>query len=208
MLYPRNLSGLLLAAFLTGSLLVGCITKDTPATRFYVLSPMETAPGTIGANGSDELSLELVSVRLPPYLERPQLVTRVGGNRLQLLEFEQWGGNLRKNLTRVLARNLSQLLNTADISIAPRRPPMPPDVRIEVEIMQFERMPDQYVHLIAQWRLLGARGHAALATRVTQLKSDAAIDSARFEDTVSAMSNLVGQLSMAMATEIRNLLPR
>ena len=56
-----------------------------------------------------DVAVVVASVRLPQYLERPQIVTRSGDNRLQLAEFDQWGGNLYQDMTRVLAQNLARL---------------------------------------------------------------------------------------------------
>ena len=203
MLQSQHFLVLVLFTILGVPMLTGCLSKEAPETRFFVLSPIEVAQNAAAQSSADALSLELASVRLPPYLERPQLVIRVGGNQLKLLEFEQWGGNLSKNLARVVAHNLSRLLGTTNISIAPQRAPLPADARIEIEIMQFERLPDQHVHLIAHWRLLGARGQPALATRLTRLRSENATTSDQIEGTVAAMSELVGELSMLIADQIR-----
>ena len=73
----------------------------------------------------------VAAVRLPEYLERPQLVTRSGDNRLQLEEFHQWGGNLGKDLTRVMAENLSLLLGSDAVVAAPHTQRTRPDYRVE-----------------------------------------------------------------------------
>jgi len=76
--------------------LTGCIGGSSPAIKFYVLNP-------VNAQSQDDseaspLHIEITAVRLPQYLERPQIVTRTGDNRLLLSEFNQWGGNLRKDM--------------------------------------------------------------------------------------------------------------
>ena len=90
--------------------------------RFYLVTPLEGAQAAAPAPGP---GVVVAAVRLPKYLERPQLVTRSGDNRLQLEEFHQWGGNLGKDLTRVLAENLSRLLGSDAVVAAPHtlRPP-------------------------------------------------------------------------------------
>ena len=49
-------------------------------------------------------------VAIPDYLDRPQILTRSGPSELQLAEFERWAGSLEKDVSRVLAENLSTLL--------------------------------------------------------------------------------------------------
>ena len=184
-----------------GSFLCSC--KTTPPNRFYVLNPLDSGV-TIRSKTDHKgpLSVEVVSLRLPRYLERPQIVIRNSGNQLELEEFHQWGGSLRKNMIRVLAINLSQLLATPDIAISPYRPPIPPDFRVELEVLQFERDSRGQVRLTAQWRLSRGSDRKLLKTRITDLESPAVKTGLDFEHTVSAMSILFGELSQIISREI------
>jgi uncharacterized lipoprotein YmbA len=184
-----------LALVLAGSLLGGC-SSSTRATRFYVLNPLDPGPALVsGTDHSEALSVEVAALHLPQYLERPQIVTRSSENRLELAEFHQWGGNLRKNMMRVLAKNLSQLLDTPHIAISPYRPRVSPHFRVELEVMRFERDPDGQVRLSTQWRLSDGRDGRSLITQMTDLVSPKIARGSDMGETVSAMSGLVGELS-------------
>ncbi len=188
---------------LVAGLLSGCITTDTPNTRFYVLNPLEPDAGQVVGDGEKgTLAVEVASLRLPQYLERPQIVTRSGKNRLELAEYHQWGGNIRKNMVRVMAKNLSQILATPNIAISPHRPSTPPDYRVELEVMQFERDPDDRVRLTAQWRITGGKGRLDLVTRITDLSSPVVQPAQDLDATVSAMSQLFGELSRIIGQAI------
>ena len=188
---------------LSASFLVGCMGKPTPATRFYVLSPLEADVTLVNETESrGAISVEVASLRLPQYLDRPQIVTRSSENRLKLAEFHQWGGNLRKNMMRTLARNLSQLLATPNIAIAPYRPPIPPDFLIDMEVMQFERNFSGQVQLSTQWRLSRGEDREVLKTQITDLTSPSATEGSDFEHIVSDMSLLLGELSQIIGQEI------
>jgi len=192
-----------LVFLLAGSFLSGCITTSHPATRFYVLNPLD--PGVSLVSKTDQtgsLSVEVASLHLPQYLERPQIVTRSSKNRLELAEYRQWGGNLRKNMMRVLAQNLSRLLATPHIAIYPYRPTISPDFRVELEVMHFERDSDGQVRLSAQWRLSSGKDRKPLTTRITDLASPVSHKGTDFEHTVSAMSKLFGELSQIIGSAI------
>lgn len=195
---------LILIFALAGSLLSGCIeiaTNPVTSTRFYVLTPVDSATApVVQSNQNRPLSVEIAALRLPQYLEKPQIVTRSGTNQLELAEYHQWGGNLRKNMIQVLARNLSQLLATPDISMAPFRPLAPPSFSVEVEVMQFEAEAGGQVRLITQWRVLRGTDKKNLIVRMTDLLYP--VDGSNFEKTVSAMSALWGELSRIIAKEI------
>lgn len=198
-LSPAQMS---LAFILAGSLFWGC-SSSTPATRFYVLNALDAGTGLVSRTDHRKaLSIEVAALRLPQYLERPQIVTRKSQNRLELAEYHQWGGNLRKNLMRVLAKNMSQLLDTPRIAISPYRPQTSPDFRIELEVMRFEREGDGRVRLSTQWRLLDGKDGNPLTTQITELVSPKIERGSDMEETVSAMSGLVGDLSRIISQSI------
>jgi len=106
-------------------------------------------------------------------------------------------------MMRVLARNLSILLATPDITIAPHRSDVPPDFRVELEVIQFERDAGGHVRLSAMWRLSEGGNRKLLATRVTDLTSSAVETGQKnLEPTVSAMNVLFGELSRIISREI------
>jgi uncharacterized lipoprotein YmbA len=193
-----------LALFICSPLVLsGCITGKQVETRFYVLDSMPAnEPALAGATRSPPLAVDIAALRLPQYLERPQIVTRTANNELKLAEYHQWGGNLAKNIMRITARNLARLLDTAQITIFSRRPPKAPDVRVEIDVLQFERGPDTRVALSAQWRLLaGDDGHPKLA-RISELYSKPLTSKAPIAATIRAMSELIGELDREIANAI------
>lgn len=179
-------------------ILAACIGGNSPPVKYYMLDPLQqtgTPPATDGVH------IEITAVRLPQYLERPQIVTRNDNNRLVLSEFNQWGGNLRKNLTRTLAINLSGLLQTSNVTIAPYRAPTPPDYRISVEIFRFERDTDNKVYLSSQWRVNSARDQDGSRSMITNLKSTP-VNGDDYGAIVTAMKQLFGDFSKTIADEI------
>jgi uncharacterized protein len=194
---------IVLFLLLAGSFLCGCLSTPPPGTRFYVLNPLDPGVNPISEiDRKGALSVEVASLRLPQYLERPQIVTRSSKNRLELAEYRQWGGNLRKNMMRVLAQNLSRLLATPHIAIYPHRPTISPDFRVDLEVMHFERDSDGQVRLSAQWRLSTGNDRKPLTTRISDLASPIVQDGGDFEHTVSAMSKLFGELSQIIGSAI------
>ncbi|MBN2125080.1 MAG: membrane integrity-associated transporter subunit PqiC [Deltaproteobacteria bacterium] len=200
-----SLTRMLWACALAGALMLGCVPTRTPATRFYLLTPLAPGQGLVADGEAREpLSIEIASLHLPQYLERPQIVLQSSRNRLELAEFDQWGGNLRKNMMRVLAKNLSQLLATPRVSISPYSPQGSPDYRVELTVMNFERDPGGRVRLCVQWRLSGGGDRGPLGTQVTDLASPVVPTGPDLEPTVSAMSALLGELSRLIAQTLWN----
>jgi uncharacterized lipoprotein YmbA len=179
------------------ALAAGCASG--PPVGFYVVTPLAGPGPAARAPGP---GVVVAAVRLPEYLERPQLVTRSGDNRLQLEELHQWGGNLAKDLTRVMAENLSLLLGSDAVVAAPHTLRKRPEYRVEVEVLRFERAGDARVHLTAKWWLQRGADGSSLASPTTALVSDPLPDAASAELTVAAMSGLYGELSRVIAQAI------
>ena len=128
----RPFSMLLVATILTLSTLAGCGSNPT---KLYVLSANAEKTGAAGPRG---IAIGIGPVSLPKYLDRPQIVTRTGSNSLTQGDFDQWGGDLNDNITRVLATNLANLLGTDRVSLFPLRDPAAVDYQIILDITQFD----------------------------------------------------------------------
>lgn len=184
-------------------LLEGCLGGSSPAVRFYVLSPVDSQP--VVTSEKQPMSIQISTVHLPQYLDRPHLVTRSGDNRLNILQSHQWGGNLRKDLMRTLAINLSRLLNTPDVTIAAHRSASQGDYRVSIEILKFEKDSDNHVKLTAQWQITGGIERKPLTTRITQLSSDTPAAEGNYDEVVAMMSNEFGQMAQQIAEAIHEL---
>ncbi len=140
--------GALLALLLAP--LVGCGSSDP--SRFYVLTSTAGAgPGGQSPSARDGVAIGVGPVTLPQYLDRPEIATRDSQNKLNLAEFDQWGGRLQDNFARVLAENLAALLETDRVSIFPWKLNTPVDYQVEVNVRRFEADPDGNVVLQARW---------------------------------------------------------
>jgi uncharacterized lipoprotein YmbA len=141
--------GLLFAA-----LLAAC-AGDSP-TRFYTLSGLpESAMGETVTTAGDELTVGVDRVVLPGYLQRPQIVTRSGANRMMLAEFDIWIEPLEPMVTRRLADNLSILLASDRVLIMPTPRAVRFDYQVDVEVLQFDAGADEGVVLDALWSVSG-----------------------------------------------------
>lgn len=185
------------ALALAATIASGC--ASAPPVRFYVVTPLAGPAPAARAPGP---GVVVAAVRLPEYLERPQLVTRRGDNQLQLEELHQWGGNLARDLTRVMAENLALLLGSDAVVAAPHTLRIRPDFRVEIEVLRFERAGDGRVHLAAKWWLQRGADGSILASATTALASEPLAEPAGAESTVAAMSGVYGELSRVIAQAV------
>jgi uncharacterized lipoprotein YmbA len=198
MMPDRGLVGPLAAAGLLGLLLLGC-AQVTP-TRFYTLSSVLAPPGEAAAGPAANLTVGISAIALPEYLNRPQLVTRDGSNRVVLSDFDNWIEPLQGMFARTLAENLSLLLRTDDVLTLPQRRPFRPKYQVDVEVARFDTDSAGQAVLDARWWLIGARSERVLhGARATLAEPVAAGDRAAG---VSALSRALGALSREIAAAI------
>ena len=189
---------------LVGLLLLASCGSSTPS-RFYVLTPLTAGKPTPAPHG---LAIGVGPVVIPQYLDRPQLVTRSSDNRLDVGETDQWGGRLSDNITRVLAENLSGLLQTDRISIYPWTDATAVGIQVTADIVEFERDAGGTVTLSAFWNITDVANAKILVTRRSTITKDVgAKGTDSYDATIAAMSSALADLSQEIADQIR-VLPR
>ena len=92
-------------AFLVVAGLAGCGTS--PPSNYYTLSPADI-PYSPDADGS--IVLGIGPMRVPEYLERPQIVTRRGNQALKVDDFNRWAEPIGDVQYRIIASNVDALL--------------------------------------------------------------------------------------------------
>jgi len=180
----------------------GCASSK-PA-NFYVLHSIQTAPPEVQTLSSEpEIAIGVGPVRIPEYLDRPQMAVRATSSGLQFAEFDKWAESLEKNMTRVLADNISMLVPSEHVCIYPWQKCMMVRYQVTVDIVHFEKMPNGKILLDARWNILGDDGEKLLVMRRTKLTLP--IESESYEAIAVAQSRAVEGLSREIALAIRSL---
>lgn len=185
-----------------GACLLACTgcARSKPA-RFYLLSAM-TKPSDVkpAFPGASEITIGVGPVELPPYVDRPQIVTRSGSNRLHLAEYDRWAEPLKQGMARVLAGNLSTAVGTDHIVLFPWKASETPDYQIVVVVTRFDSTSAGTAVLTARWSILGKGEQQKRLTRQSAIRRDA--ESKSYEAVVAAESWAVAKLSEEIATAI------
>ena len=190
--------------FLLCSLVIcGCASKSP---NYYVLNSLQNgAPSAEKAKAENDLTIGVGPVKIPAYLDRPEMATRSALDSLQFAEFDKWAEPLEKNLTRVIAENLATLLSTDRVGVFPWLNSAQVQYQVTVDITQLERMPDGKVILAARWNILGDHGENMLVIESSRFSIP--IESAGYEAIASAESRAVEALSREIAAAVKSLPP-
>ena len=180
----------------------GC-TETQPST-FYTLSALGASDGGTSGSRPGGLAIGLGPITLPQYVDRPQIVTRITPNRLELSEFNKWAEPLDHIFSRVLADNLSVLLGTDRVIVLPRRRSGRTDIQVEIDVTQFDTDTSGTTVLAARWMIFGLEDDEPLTTQKSVVSSR--IDNpGNHEAVVAAMSRMVEELSREIARAITSV---
>jgi len=171
-------------------LLAGC--AHSPPTRFFTLDPV---PADRPVAVSAMAPVQLDAVRIPPALDRPQVVTALGANRLDVHDLDQWASPLGEMMRRALAQDL--LARLPDGGFVLPDAPRPSGVRgLVVDVLQLQADPSGRVTLQASWSLTAPGSREAVLIRNVRLSADAAPGA---QGAAAAMSRLLGRLADQIA---------
>lgn len=184
-------------------LAAGCAGTSRQA-RFYKLSP-QTAPGAgIGEAGSrGDVAIGVGPVTLPDYLDRAQIVSRVGPNEVRYAEYHRWAERLGENIKNVLAENLSDLIGTDRIVLFPWGRSSDISFQVKVAIRRFEGTLGGDAVLDAHWSIVSGKGGRELLTRKSTIEEP--VQGEQYEALVAAQSQALGRLSKEIAEAIESL---
>jgi uncharacterized lipoprotein YmbA len=190
---------------------LGCgpiLAPQPDLAKFYLLTPAADPPSTQTAaaqSSSGGFTLGLGPVKLPPYLDRPEVVTRSAPNRLDLSKTDRWGESLQNNFTSVLTRDLSAQLGTQQIVAFPWYSTTHLDLQVQVEVYRFETDAQGNAQLSAKWTVRDGLGKNILYSAESNLTQpskpgDTADGAAALSHTVNDMSREIANMVQQVRT--------
>jgi uncharacterized lipoprotein YmbA len=184
------------AACIAALLLAACAAK-TPPAQFYLLQAQMVKTAAVEHLGV----IGVGPVDLPAYLDRPQIVTGLGGAQYQLDEFQRWAEPLKDNITQVLADDLAQQAPGAHILVFPWNRAIVPDYQISLQIGRFHAGPQGQIELQANWSVFHQNQPLLLKSSHIQVP----VADPGYGAKVIAHSQALAQLSQEIAQALQNL---
>lgn len=189
---------------LAGLMLLSGCKAMSPPVAFYTLSAMSGPPSSrITSGAKPGIAIGVGPLTIPRILDRPQVVTRVSANRIQVAEFNRWAGAIGEEVLRVLADNLSLLLDTQRVAAYPWERHFVPDYQIFLDIHQFDGTMGQKAVLRVTWTVTAGETAKPLVTHRSLIEEK--MSGADYETMVAAKSRAVYALSLEIAEAIGDL---
>jgi hypothetical protein len=175
-------------------LLAGC--AGSPQPRLYTLSeaalPAPEAPATAAG------AVAIGPVTLPETIDRPQLVTREGANRLLAHDLERWAEPLKMAIPRVLAQRLAREHGAVGISVHAQTAAAAP-LRVPIDVLRLDALPGEAVLIEAAWQVRAKDGGELADGRAAIREPVAGRD---FDALVAAHRRALDQLAARIAASL------
>jgi uncharacterized lipoprotein YmbA len=162
--------------------------------NYYVLTPR--AANAAPQEGGPAIGIG--PVVLPKYVDRINIVTTAGPQRLLLNEQNVWAEPLDENVMRVLGENLAALLGTERVHFDPW-PHGAVEYRVGVTVVHLTGTLGAEARLDALWTVRKEGDETILAARRTNLHHPAGDD---YDAYAAAVSDMLAELSREIAQAI------
>lgn len=169
-------------------------------SRFYTLVPAPAGAGKNPADGLAGRTIGIGPVKLPGYLQRHEIASRVSPTRIQYSPLALWAEPLSQNITRVLQADLAADSGAARVVVWPWLEHV--DYQVVVEVARFEVGSPPGANLDARWTVRLAPGGDVLASGEASIRR--AIEGRGTTDEVAALSAALSDFAQQLGAALRN----
>lgn len=180
----------LILGFAVLFVLSGCLGR-TPDSRFYILQSNAEQVST------KKLALAVANVRLPQYVQKPQIVLRAPDSaELKISEFDRWGSPLSSMFQNTLIENLQISFPNAEVK--PLAYGYNAQYIIKVSVDNFSGWLKDSAVLSGNWQIVNS-SDKVLSQKSFSFKQKVG---ASYDSYVQTQSALLAQLSQEIAQSI------
>lgn len=132
----------------------GCLGRS-PDVHYYTLGFEALAPAETAA---PEVSVLIGPVRLPAYLERPELARRGKSGEIELDAAHRWLDSFERNFLRAVSLGVAQRLGSIRVVAHPSQPPFPIEYRVRLHVDDLVVDGAGTLQVRIRWALVGPAG--------------------------------------------------
>ena len=209
----QNTTKVLAIPVLILMLVTACIATS-PKENFYTLSSQK-----YDLKQADEklqsfkytlpnVYINIAAVTITEVVDRPQLVIKIAPNQVQILEQQRWAQPLKNEISRIVAKNLSTLLNTNNITNYPSNSintKLAPNLiiyKVLLNVQQFESNLGSNATVTVSFTVHKMVNNQFSGDTITNTQQ---ITGKNYSDLVEAHSRALGVISYEIAKAIVNM---
>jgi len=148
----------------------GCVSvPNSPSPRLYM-------PHSIAKNQAVEefafpegVFIAVGPIRVPEYLDRPQMITRDEDGLLNIAQFDRWAELIDSAILRMMAENLIVMLPRANIVKFPWSFENPVKYQVGLDIIQMDSNLKKNLTLIVRWNIFDENNRQTLFSKRSEV---------------------------------------
>jgi uncharacterized lipoprotein YmbA len=176
--------------------LYGC--GSSPPTRFYILDQIAPSAAAAASEGANNIAVRVEPPVLPPEIDRPELVTRSGPNRVHVAGSQRWAAPLRGQIRRVFSDDLAARLPPGLVADPDEPATNEPRRALTIAIEEFYGDDSCAVSLRVGWSLAKPRVNVLHGSEQVQIPGNAPCSG----ELAAAMSRALAVLADRLAQVI------
>lgn len=193
------------------SFLCGCVSvSNSPNPRYFTLHALDKESIKREFNIPHDTIIGIGPVRIPEYLNRPQIVVKSKDETVHFDEFNRWAESLDFSFARLINENLTSMFKGASFVMFPWDLAISVKYQVVVDILRLEDNSNKELHLVAQWSVIDLAKKKAIITRRSELQQNIypqnyyGLTQALSEAVFSLSADIAEQLNFAMAPSDSN----
>jgi uncharacterized protein len=197
----KSISSWGLVFMLVPVILLSACRSFTPPVRYYTISSITLPAAGAGVIGKRAVTIGILPVELPGYIDRTQMVRRDGPNRLDVSSLHRWAGYPDKLVQQVIEDDLQALMPHARIVNVPSAAGLKPDVTVAFRFLELIGTVDRKMLLSAVWDIGERNAPAALQSHRIRIVQP--IKNASFSALAAAHSRVLATLCRRVAESLQ-----
>ena len=141
-------------ALLCGWMSTSCLGRS-PQVRQYMLGVESLEPAEPGA---PDVSVLVGPVRLPAYLERPELALLAADGEVELDSQHRWLGSFAENFLRATSLGVARRLGSTQVVADPSKAPFPIEYTVRLHVDDLIAEAGGAMRVRIRWALIGPAG--------------------------------------------------
>jgi len=184
--------------------LSGCVSvSNSPNPKFYTLYTPDNEKNGQEFNVPDDTIIGVGPVRIPEYLNRPQIMINNKDKTIFFDEFNRWAESLDFALARLINKDLTLMLKDASFQMFPWDLAVPVKYQVIADVIQLENNFNRDVVFVTQWSIINLEKKRAVFTKRSEFHQD--ISPHNYYGLTEALSEVIMSLSAEIAQELASL---
>jgi uncharacterized lipoprotein YmbA len=148
----------------------GCLSvPDSPSPRLYMPHSLDKAQAVQKFDFPAGVIIGVGPVKIPEYLNRPQMITRQKDNLVSLAQFDRWAEPLDLAMLRLLTENLAIFLPEASIVKFNWNIYTPVKYQLTVDVIEMEANLDKDFLLLVRWSVFDLETKGIIMTKRAEI---------------------------------------